>query len=138
MSARSGPRKIRIAAWLALNATLTAAVMGSVSRMPRQPSRISTSRNGVTTASACSTITICSDRALRSTPPTWAPTITGMPIAPYAPAATLATSDSMAALTGPKPSCTSSAAQIAIGTPKPAAPSRNAPNAKLISSTCTR
>ena len=78
------------------------------------------------------------DSSATSIPATWAPTITGMPIAPYAPAATLATSDSIAALTGRNPSCTSSAAQIAIGTPNPAAPSRNAPNAKVISSTWMR
>ena len=46
--------------------------------------------------------------------------------------------ETTAARTGWKPSCTSSAAQIAIGTPKPATPSRKAPNAKEISRTWTR
>ena len=75
---------------------------------------------------------------MTSTPPTFAPTMTGMPIAPYAPAATLATRQIMAAFTGRNPSCTRSAAQMAIGTPNPAAPSRNAPKAKAMSSTWMR
>ncbi len=64
--------------------------------------------------------------------------MTGMPIAPYAPAPAFATSEIIAAFTGRNPSWTRSAAQIAIGTPNPAAPSRNPPNAKLMRSTWTR
>ncbi|WP_244486635.1 hypothetical protein [Aureimonas sp. Leaf324] len=44
----------------------------------------------------------------------------------------------MAALIGLKPSSTRSAAQIAMGTPKPAAPSRNAPKQKAIRMTWIR
>ncbi|MDQ0743266.1 hypothetical protein QFZ62_000574 [Clavibacter sp. B3I6] len=44
----------------------------------------------------------------------------------------------MAARTGRKPSVTSMAAQMAIGTPNPATPSRNAPKQKLMRSTWIR
>ncbi len=50
----------------------------------------------------------------------------------------MASRQSIAALTGLKPSSTSSAAQIAIGTPKPAAPSRKAPKQKAMRITWTR
>ena len=54
-------------------------------------------------------------------------TVTGIPIAPIAPPAILATKQIPAAFNGLKPIPTSSAAVIATGTPRPAAPSKKAP-----------
>lgn len=58
-----------------------------------------------------------SSRADKS--PICAPVMTGIPIAPKAPEAAFAIKQSAAAFNGLKPSSTSSAALIAIGTPKP-------------------
>ena len=69
---------------------------------------------------------------------TLAAVVTGIPMAPYAPDAALATNASIEALSGLKPRDTSRAAQIAIGIPKPAAPSMNPPKQKAISSTWMR
>ena len=55
-------------------------------------------------------------------------------MAPYAPEATFATNASMEALSGLNPRLTSSAAQMAIGIPNPAAPSKNPPKQNAISS----
>ena len=73
-----------------------------------------------------------------SMPVTCPATMIGMPIAPNATGAVFAIRHSPAACSGLKPSPTSSAAVIATGAPKPAAPSRNAPNEKPISSICRR
>ena len=52
----------------------------------------------------------------------------GTPIAPNATGAVLAIKQRPAAVNGLKPSPTNRAAEIATGAPKPAAPSKNAPN----------
>ena len=64
--------------------------------------------------------------------------IIGMPIAPKATGAVLAIRHMPAAYNGLKPRPTSNAADIATGAPKPAAPSKNAPNENAIKSACKR
>jgi len=61
-----------------------------------------------------------------------------MPMAPKATGAVLAIRHSPAAYSGLKPRPTSSAAVMATGAPKPAAPSRKAPKAKPTSNICSR
>jgi hypothetical protein len=62
--------------------------------------------------------------------------IMGVPRAPKATGAVFAINDSPQAARGLKPSCIRMAAVMATGVPKPAAPSKNAPNAKAIRITC--
>ena len=61
-------------------------------------------------------------------------TVTGKPMAPKAPAEAFAIKHNMAACNGANPNCVSNKAQIAIGTPNPAAPSKNPLNANPINS----
>ncbi len=63
---------------------------------------------------------------------------TGVPMAPKATGAVLATRATTAALTGSKPSATSITEQIATGAPNPANASRSAPKQNAITSACTR
>lgn len=69
---------------------------------------------------------------------TWARVTTGVPIAPKATGAVLATSATTAARTGSKPSATSITEQIATGAPKPASASRSAPKQKATTSAWMR
>ena len=62
----------------------------------------------------------------------------GVPRAPKATGDVLASSASPAACSGLKPAPISSAAEMATGVPKPAAPSMKAPKQKAISSACMR
>ncbi|KAF5032024.1 hypothetical protein DSECCO2_621620 [anaerobic digester metagenome] len=73
-----------------------------------------------------------------SRPLTWLATMTGMPSAPKATGAVLATRQMPPAYTGLKPSPISMAAVMATGVPKPAVPSRNAPKAKAMNRACNR
>lgn len=63
---------------------------------------------------------------------TWASVTTGVPIAPKATGAVLATRETTAARTGSKPRATSMTEQIATGAPNPASASRRAPKQKAI------
>ncbi len=83
-------------------------------------------KNGTAKETSGNTHASICDNSSVSIPPTWAPVMTGIPIAPNAPDAALAIKQSPAALIGLKPRVTRSAALIAIGTPNPAAPSRKA------------
>ena len=60
--------------------------------------------------------------------------MTGVPSAPNATGAVLAISDRPDAASGEKPSPIRMAAVTATGVPKPAAPSKKAPNEKAMSS----
>ena len=62
----------------------------------------------------------------------------GVPSAPKATGAVLAMSERPAAASGEKPRPIRIAPVTATGVPKPEAPSKNAPNAKAISSSCSR
>ena len=73
-----------------------------------------------------------------SKPVTAASVRIGVPIAPNATGAVLAINARPAASRGGNPSPSSSAAEIATGVPKPAAPSMNAPKEKAIRSACIR
>ena len=73
-----------------------------------------------------------------SMPDTCPATMTGMPMAPKATGAVLAIRHRPAAYSGLKPRPTSSAAVMATGAPKPAAPSKNAPKQKPTRMSCRR
>ena len=62
----------------------------------------------------------------------------GIPIEPNATGAVFASRQIAEALKGEKPRPISIVAAMATGVPNPAAPSRNAPNAKAIKSACRR
>jgi hypothetical protein len=64
--------------------------------------------------------------------------MTGVPSAPNATGAVFAINDSADASSGGKPSPISIAPVTATGVPNPAAPSKKAPNANAMSSSCSR
>ena len=81
--------------------------------------------------------------APEATPPSpcrpWAsPTTTGVPMAPNDTGLLSAINARTTAAKGVRPSATSNGAVIAAGVPKPAAPSRKAPNSQAIRITCAR
>ncbi len=82
MSASSGPRKYSTSAWLTLNSAPISNSTGQVSRTPRQPSSTAISRVGTNSVESWMIAIIISDMSASATPPCWAPTSTGMPIAP--------------------------------------------------------
>ncbi|MDT4839406.1 hypothetical protein FQZ97_731960 [compost metagenome] len=138
MSGSSGPMKLEVRYWLTAKLPPATSRAGQVSRMPRQPSIIATSQNGTMTDSSGSWRPAMAPILKASTPDTWPATMIGMPSAPKATGAVLAIRHRPAAYSGLKPRPTSRAAVIATGAPKPAAPSRKAPNEKPISTTCRR
>jgi hypothetical protein len=97
-----------------------------------------TSQNGTMTAKNGSCRPTIAERSLSGRPVTFARVISGVPMAPKATGAVLPISDRPAAGSGRKPRPISIAAEIAMGVPKPAAPSMKAPKLKAISSTWMR
>ena len=138
MSGSSGPRKFELRYWAIANeppATITA---GQVSFTPRQPSIIAMiQKRTIMVRNGSWRPTIWPISKL-SRPVTWPATRIGIPIAPNATGAVFTIRHRPAAYSGLKPSPTSSAAVIATGAPKPAAPSRNAPKEKPTISICRR
>ncbi len=98
-----------------------------VSRSPRRPSTSHTSTSGTTRASSGVWRPTTDATESSGSPVTWASVTTGVPIAPNATGAVLATSATTAARTGSKPRATSITAEIATGAPKPARASSRAP-----------
>ena len=138
ISGSSGPRKFELRYWAIANeppATITA---GQVSLMPRQPSIIAMIQNSTIMVRNGSWRPTIWPMAKLSIPVTWPATRIGMPIAPKATGAVLTIRHRPAAYSGLNPRPTSSAAVIATGAPKPAAPSRKAPNEKPTISICRR
>lgn len=70
--------------------------------------------------------------------PCASPMTMGVPTAPNETGLLLATSASTTAAIGESPIATRSGAVIAAGVPKPATPSRKAPNSQAMITTCTR
>lgn len=106
--------------------------------MPRQPSMMAISQNSTMMVMNGSWRPAIWPIANASTPDTCPATMIGMPIAPKATGAVLPIRHRPAAYSGLKPRPTSSAAVIATGAPKPAAPSRKAPKQKPTRIICRR
>ena len=123
-----------------MNTTEVTNSAGKVSLMPLKPSKIHTSKKGTLAATIGKVVLVARDTPSAVTPSSLnvSTIATGIPIAPHAPAAALATKHSIAACNGLKPSAASITLQMAIGTPKPAAPSKNAPKQKPISNNWMR
>ncbi len=102
------------------------------------PSIMNISHSGTSSDSSGSWRPVMAPILKASMPVTWPATMVGMPRAPKATGAVLAIRQRPAAFSGLWPRPTSSAAVMATGAPKPAAPSRKAPKQKPISSTCRR
>ena len=115
--------------------TETTRIEGKVSLIPLKPSTIKISKKGIKKLIIAKVNVDVCETPIASTWPgklSVSTTPTGIPIAPNAPDAALATKHNIAACNGLKPSCANKSAQIAIGTPNPAAPSKNALNEKPI------
>ncbi|MNE46699.1 hypothetical protein D3C80_1410530 [compost metagenome] len=138
MSGSSGPMKFEVKYWVTAKLKPATRAAGQVSLTPRRPSIMNTSQNGTNSDSSGSWRPVMAPILNASIPVTCPATMIGMPKAPKATGAVLAIRHKPAAYSGLKPSPTRSAAVIATGAPKPAAPSRNAPKQKPISSTCKR
>ena len=100
--------------------------------IPLKPSTINTIRNAIITVTRHKINEVFLPRVNASKSVKVAGTVTGIPIAPYAPPAILATKQIAADCNGLKPKPTKIAAVIATGAPNPAAPSRNALNENAI------
>ena len=111
---------------------------GQTSIIPAKPANAHTSQNGTRTEKNGRIRPACALNCRRSNPVTPCSAISGVPIAPYATGAVFAISDSPDAWSGLKPKPINTAAVTATGVPKPAAPSKNAPKLKAISSNCRR
>src|SRR3954467_2461195 len=98
-----------------------------VSRNPRHPSMMITNNSGTNSANTGVCRPTTDDTTCNGSPVTCANVITGVPIAPNATGAVLATSDTAAALSGENPSATSITEQMATGAPNPASASISAP-----------
>ena len=96
------------------------------------------SQNGTMTENTGNWRPIMADRSRSGSPVTAASAMTGEPSAPKATGAVLAMSDRPEAASGVKPRPIRIAPVTATGVPKPAAPSKNAPKQKAISSSCRR
>ncbi len=105
--------------------------------MRLQPQSTTISQIGTMRESTGTCLPITRLRAIRSSPLTPAATATGTPAAANATGELLAMRHRTAAGRASNPSATSIAAVIATGDPKPAAPSRNAPNPKAMKSACS-
>ena len=115
----------------------TTSIAGSVSLIPLNPSIIHINKNGISIFISTSVKADIEETAIPVTlscKPNVSITVTGKPMAPKAPAEAFAIKHNMAACNGANPNCVSDKAQIAIGTPKPAAPSKNPLNANPINS----
>ena len=138
MSGSSGPIWLDVKYWVTAKLKPVTSAAGHTSRTPRKPSIMNTSQNGTSSDSSGNWRPAMAPIRNGSMPVTWPATMMGMPMAPKATGAVLAIRHRPAAYNGLKPRPTSSAEVMATGAPKPAAPSRKAPKAKPISSTCRR
>ena len=110
----------------AINAT------GHTSLIPFHPSIIATSHKGIISDNSGNCLPAIAPIVNASIEVTCPATIIGTPKAPNATGAVFAIRHNPAAYNGLNPRPTKIAAVIATGAPNPAAPSKNAPNAKPI------
>ena len=133
-----GPIVVAARNWVAARVTPATRIAGSTSRDRRHPHSITHSHPGTSSESGGSSRPTYRLTGSTSSPATSAATVTGTPAAAKATGELLATRQSSAAVTGGKPRPISMAEVTATGTPYPAVPSRNAPNAKATRSACSR
>src|SRR6266550_2753076 len=100
--------------------------------------KVATSQNGTRTDTKGSCRPAIAESVSWSSPLTAASVTIGVPIAPQATGAVLASRFSTADWNGLKPSPTITAPAIATGVPKPDVPSMMAPNENAISTHCSR
>ena len=100
--------------------------------------KVTTSQNGTSTDTNGSWRPAIADSVSWSRPLTDASVTIGVPIAPHATGAVLASRFSTAAWNGEKPSPTMTAPAMATGVPKPDVPSMTAPNENAIRMTWMR
>jgi hypothetical protein len=111
---------------------------GQTPRTPRQPDMTHTSQTGMSSEKNGSWRPAMALSGISPSFVTVARVRIGVPSAPYATGAVLANSDKPAARSGLNPAPMSSAAEIATGVPKPAAPSTKAPKQNAINKACKR
>src|SRR5258708_824297 len=105
---------------------------------PRQPDMVHTSHAGTINENSGSWRPAIALKRASGNPVTSASVMIGVPSAPNATGDVLAISARPAAYSGEKPAPINSAAEIATGVTKQAAPSTNAPKLKAISKACRR
>src|SRR6185437_12079661 len=138
MSVRYGPTKFETRNCVPANATPQVIAAGITPANPRQPPSTSTRYAGMNNESGAHTRPTFALRLLSGSPVIPASVTSGMPIAPNATGAVLASRQIAAARNGGNPKPASMEAAIATGVPNPVAPSRNAPNANAINKACSR
>src|SRR4051812_30503953 len=109
-------------------------IAGQQPTTPRQPDIVATSQAGTINEKNGNWRPAICDSAISSSPEILASVVIGVPSAPKATGEVLASSANPAAYSGEKPSPIISAAEMATGVPKPAAPSMNVPKENAISS----
>ena len=109
-------------------------IAGQMPLTPFHPAKAQMSQNGTSREKKGNCRPTMADKAISSRPVTLARVMIGVPRAPEATGAVLAMSDRPEAASGEKPSPMRIAPVTATGVPKPAAPSKKAPNAKAMSS----
>ncbi len=113
-------------------------IAGHTSSILRQPANAQISQNGTSTEKNGNCRPTIIDSSISSSPVTLARVMIGVPSAPKATGAVLAISARPDAANGEKPRPIRIAPVTATGVPNPAAPSKNAPKQKAISSNCKR
>ena len=137
-STSHGPWKLEIRYCGTANEMPATASAGHTSFVFLNPAKTATSQNGIITLKTGSWRPTCAESSCRSSPVTPCSAMSGVPSAPNATGAVLAMSESPDASIGANPRPMSSAAVTATGVPKPAAPSKNAPNENAISTSWRR
>ncbi|VVO45225.1 hypothetical protein PS710_06601 [Pseudomonas fluorescens] len=113
-------------------------IAGQISSILRQPAKAQISQNGTITEKNGNCRPTIIDSSISSSPVTLARVMIGVPKAPNATGAVLAINARPDAASGENPSPIRMAPVTATGVPNPAAPSKNAPKQKAISSNCSR
>ena len=111
---------------------------GQTCIIPARPAKAQISQNGIIKEKIGNCLPTIAEIAMTSYPWTVASVMIGVPNAPKATGAVFAIKDNTDAASGENPSPIKIAAVTATGVPKPAAPSKKAPNANAIKSSCKR
>ena len=120
------------------NETPATRMAGHISIIPPHPANAQISQNGTSTQNGHRMRPAIAPSVISLNPVTFARAMIGVPRAPKATGAVFAISDRPEACSGLNPSPISRAAVTATGVPNPAAPSKNEPKQKAISSNCRR
>ncbi len=126
-SASGTETKFDVAYWASPKTTPPISAGGQASRRPRRPSTMATSARGTTADKIGVWRPTMAPKVSVGKPETFASVMMGVAIAPNATGAVLATSDSAAAFSSPKPRASNITEVTATGVPNPANASSNAP-----------